>query len=661
MKNHELHENKAKFLTRGGQITFHNIRMFIQINKSVGHWCFWMTLILTILSTWIITSSDTIIASYYYFISKPLNAFHINHIFHLQWQDKIYFLTPHAILSENYFREQVGIFLSKIKLGLFIGLVISTVLTLWIMIWLTKRGKAQADTKFIRGAKLASAEEVAKSIKKQKKNSDIVISNVPMINRFEVQHTLIHGTVGAGKGQTFNQFLEQIKKRGDRAIVYDKGCVFTASFYDERIDKILNPFDARCCNWDLWKEALDAADFENVAESLIPMHGETDPFWVNAARTIFGSVAYTMQDDTNRSIDKLLKLILTSELDELSSYLQGTEAATLVSDKIEKTAISIRSVITTYLKSLRFLRGLDKENKKPFSIREWIKNEDNNGWLFISSNAGQHAALRPLISMWLSMASISLLSLPENYHRRIWFICDELPTLHKLPQLPETIAEVRKFGGCFVLGMQSFAQLEKVYGTSAAKEMFDLLNTRFFFRSPSEAMAKLVSLELGDQEVDQTRENYSYGANTIRDGISIGNQRVTQQIVTSSEIMSLEDLNVYLRLPANLPVCKLKIHFKQSKKIAEGFIKRDILTDPLIEERVSAVSGAANKGGVITKKKPSSEKLSDFKNDSNEIKKTEDVIAKEIDEDEREINDAADSVSDHSKKSDYHKEVILDL
>lgn len=656
MKNHEIRENKAKFFTRGGQITFHNIRMFIQINKSVGHWCLWMAFIITGLFTWLITPTETILATYYYCIAKFLNALRINHIFQIAWHGQTLVLSPQAILTENYFKEQLSIFFQQIKLGLIIGLSISMFLTTLLMIWLTKRGKDQADIKFIRGAKLAESKEVSKLIIKQGKNSNIIISGVPMINRFEVQHTLIHGTVGAGKGQTFNQFLDQIKKRGDRAIIYDKGCVFTSIFYDKNKDKILNPFDVRCCNWDLWREAQDAADFENIAESLIPMHGENDPFWVNAARTIFGSAAFTMQDDPNRSIDKLLKLILTAELDELAYYLQGTEAATLVSDKIEKTAISIRSVITTYLKSLRFLRGLDKEDKKPFSISEWIKNEDDNGWLFISSNAGQHAALRPLISMWLSMASISLLSLPENYHRRIWFICDELPTLHKLPQLPETIAEVRKFGGCFVLGMQSFAQLEKIYGASAAKEIFDLLNTRFFFRSPSESMAKLVSLELGEQEVDQTRENYSYGANSIRDGISIGNQRVTQPIVTSSEIMSLEDLNAYLRLPSNIPVCKLKINFKESNKIAEGFIKREIQNDPFIEERIKAVSGSANKGGSILKKKVLTEKSSHLQ------QVVTDIVSETIEDDEKEINDAAESISQNiNQKVNYHKEVILDL
>ncbi|WP_307854847.1 type IV secretion system DNA-binding domain-containing protein [Escherichia coli] len=30
----------------------------------------------------------------------------------------------------------------------------------------------------------------------------------------------------------------------------------------------------------------------------------------------------------------------------------------------------------------------------------------------------------------------------------MWFFCDELPTLHKLPDLVEILPEARKFGGC---------------------------------------------------------------------------------------------------------------------------------------------------------------------------------------------------------------------
>ena len=65
----------------------------------------------------------------------------------------------------------------------------------------------------------------------------------------------------------------------------------------------------------------------------------------------------------------------------------------------------------------------------PFCIRDWLHDPKNeyDGWLFLSSNSTQHISLKPLISMWFSMATIALLSLPENRDRRIWFICDELP------------------------------------------------------------------------------------------------------------------------------------------------------------------------------------------------------------------------------------------
>ncbi len=569
--------SKSKLFTRGGQITFNNLRMLIQVNQKIAHWAILLILVLTFVGVWLSTSFETIRATYYSVASIVLLKIGFaKHVFHFMWHEQRINVNTVAVLSERYFHNQVNVFLQHLKFSFYVSLSVGFVLMAWLTIWLIKRGKKQSEKQFVRGARIDSPKRVAKRIKKQGA-SDIVIESVPMVKGFEVKHTLIHGTIGAGKGQTFNQFIEQIRKRGDSAIIFDKGCIFTGIFYKEKTDVILNPFDQRCAHWDLWAEAQTEPDFENIAESLIPMHGESDPYWVDAARTVFSAAAFRMKSEKDRSIDRLLSLILTAELDVLGDYLKGTQAATLVSDKIEKTAISIRSVISTYLKSLRFLQGL--EDKASFSIRDWIKSiADAKGshFLFISSNAEQHAALRPLISMWLSMASIILLSLEEDYDRRIWFICDELPTLHKLPQLGESIAEVRKFGGCFVLGMQSFSQLQKVYGRASAAEIFDLLNTRFFFRSPSAEMAALVSKELGQEDIAQSNESYSYGANTIRDGISIGTQRVTRPLVSPAEIMEMADLTAYLRVPAPVPITQLNIPFRKREKISQGFILRDI-------------------------------------------------------------------------------------
>lgn len=571
--------NKAKLFTRGGQITFNNWRMLLQVNQKIAHAMLLITALLFGVILWWMSSVETLKAGWVYAVAKVFSKVGLGHrVLHFHWHERLLPISVKGILQQAYFKQQVALLLHQSKIALMLAGGLSFLLTAIFSVWLIRRGRQQAEKRFIRGSRIARPNDLRKAIKKYGA-SDIRIATVPMVKDFEVKHTLIHGTTGSGKGQTFNQFIEQIRQRGDNAIIFDKGCIFTSLFYQPNRDVLLNPFDARCAPWDIWAESVSGPDFENMAESLIPMHGESDPYWVDAARTVFSSTAYRMREEPDRSVDKLLSLLLTADLDVMGEYLKGTQAATLVSDKIEKTAISIRSVLSTYLKSLRFLQGLKaKDGQTPFAIRHWIQQIADaraGHCLFISSNAEQHAALRPLMSMWLSLASIALLSLEENFERRIWFIADELPTLHKLPQLGETIAEVRKFGGCFILGMQSFSQLQKIYGRACAAEMFDLLNTRFFFRSPSADMAALVSRECGQEDIEQSQESYSYGANTVRDGISIGTQRLTRPLVSPAEVMELPDLTAYLRVPAPVPITKLVLRYQSRPKIASGFLLRE--------------------------------------------------------------------------------------
>jgi type IV secretory pathway TraG/TraD family ATPase VirD4 len=163
-----------------------------------------------------------------------------------------------------------------------------------------------------------------------------------------------------------------------------------------------------------------------------------------------------MSTDPDRSIEKFLKTLLSLSMKSLREYLANTPSANLVEEKIEKTAISIRSVVTNYAKSLRYLQGLDDGTRSPFTIRNWMTSEEyRHSWLFISTQARHRKSVRPLISMWVSLATLYLQSMGENSDRRVWFIYDEIPSLQKIPDLPETLAEGRKFGGCFVLGAQN--------------------------------------------------------------------------------------------------------------------------------------------------------------------------------------------------------------
>ncbi|MCW8419977.1 MULTISPECIES: type IV conjugative transfer system coupling protein TraD [Fluoribacter] len=574
-------EPNFKHYTRGGQISFHNLRMWDQITKTLTFICVFLWLVFTGIIAFWVTSYEQLHQAIAYYYALFLNLVGQKHTFTVPFHGKEYRQSVESILHYSYFKSNADHTVTLLGRSALAGFFIAFFLGIALAIYFIKRGKAQRANQFIRGSRLEDLDKVKQQIIEEHASSDIRIDGFPLLAGSEVQHLLVHGTVGTGKSQLIMKILDSIRQRGDRVIIYDKGAAFIPHYFDSNKDVILNPFDARCPNWDMWAEAPRDSDFENMAESLIPMHGENDPFWVNAARTVFASCASQMRHDPNRSIEQLLKLLLTGEFSHLEQYLKGTAAATLVSGKIEKTAISIRSVITSYLKSLATLSGLDSEGAPSFSIREFILNEDHDGWLFISSNGEQHTSLKPLISMWLAQASLTLLSLTPNPERRVWFICDELPSLHKLPLLGETIAEVRKFGGCFLLGMQSFAQLTKVYGQAGgAKELFDLLNTRFFFRSPSSDMARLVASELGEEEIEESRENYSYGANSIRDGISLGSQRVTRPIVSYPQILELKDLTCFVRLPGQYPVTKLELIHQKRPVHLQGFVARDM---PVIE------------------------------------------------------------------------------
>ena len=465
----------------------------------------------------------------------------------------------------------------KLIRALLIGLMTGLVVFIGISRWLKKRGAEQTENNLLKGDKILSCADAKKIIVNKDLNSTLTLAGLPLIRDSETAHLFFHGTTGSGKSNAIKELLDQIKKRGDRAIIYDKSCNYLEEFFDPRYDYLLNPLDDRGLPWDLWKECRDAADFDSLAAAQIPMPLSTqDPFWVNAARTIFSSAAHEMRNDEDRSITKLLKYLLSADLNVLQKYLKGTPAETLVSSKIEKTAISITSVLATYLKSLKFV----KDGENPFSIRQWIKDEKEKHWLFITSLGDRHETLKPLISSWIDVAVNALLSLAPDPKRRIWLILDELTSLQPLPYLTQTLSESRKFGGCIVIGVQNYAQLAKLYGQDGAREISSLLNTRFMFRQPDPEMAKWSANNFGESILDEVREGISYGANTLRDGISINRIEVKKALVSYSEIMSLANLTAFVRLPGNIPVTNVNFVYKSRPQRNIGLLEHRLKQDP---------------------------------------------------------------------------------
>ena len=192
----------------------------------------------------------------------------------------------------------------------------------------------------------------------------------------------------------------------------------------------------------------------------------------------------------------------------------------------------------------------------------------------VAERGDQHASLRGLISTWLEIAVNALLSLDQDDGRRVWIVLDELPTLHQVPSLQPGLAESRQFGGCFVLGIQVISALRDLYGRNGAETISGLCGTRVVLSAPDEDTARWSAASLGRTEVEEVTEGFSYGANTIRDGVSLTPRRELRPLALASEIMQLPSLHGYLRFPGPLPAARIALDYVGREPVAERFVAR---------------------------------------------------------------------------------------
>jgi type IV conjugative transfer system coupling protein TraD len=429
-----------------------------------------------------------------------------------------------------------------------------------IMVFWFGFGLAQKRTQHQRGNTLVPWRRLASLLKRKREASDLTLAKLPLVKHKETSHILITGTTGSGKTNAFHILLPQIRRRQNRAVVLDITGDYVSRYYDKRTDIILNPLDTRSKSWHPWIDCQLDSHYDVLAESFIQTkEGTRDPFWDNASRAVLKTALRKYASQGNADVQKLITFLLSSSDKEFEDFFKGTEAATFTFKNNEKTTNSIRSVLSSQIEGLRQL----EPTNQPFSLRNWVMDEKKNGWLFITARADQRQTLTPLISAWMDITINALMVLSENQQRRLWFIIDELAALQKLPRLCAGLAEGRKYGGCLLVGFQSKPQLEEIYGRHGTEAMLDLFNTKVFFRCTEPSTQAWIAKILGDKEEAEHQENISYGAHSMRDGVSLSRHTRQKPLVMPGEFSQLKDLECYVKLPGDYPCTKLQTKYQK--------------------------------------------------------------------------------------------------
>lgn len=571
--------NMLNFYTRGGQLALHTFHMFKQICLATFSLSFCVGLgVFLILFFYQTTAYQRYLYKEYLYAEFSVNMSQndpsrITQAFHDE-DGAIREVKSEHILKNPHIQSHIEYMDALAYQNFWKCLWIALFSSLLFMGFFIYGGYVKSKKKLERGNQIVSAKQLRGILKRANAASDLHLDKLPFAQNKETSHILITGTTSSGKTNCFHTLLPQIRNRSNqrapnRAIIVDMTGDFVSKYYREGQDLLLNPLDKRSQDWSPWGECLTEVHYDALAAAIVPKSTAHDKFWENAGKALLSSALKELSKQEEKDIQKLYHILVRNDLDDFSKFFQGTDAAPYTHTDGEKMTLSIRATLANHLQCFKFL----KPTPQGFSIRKWVTNEDqsNGQWLFLSARPDQRETLLPLLSAWLDTAINALMTLSPDDHRRLWFVIDELPSLQKLPSLETTMAESRKYGGCVLAGIQSFPQLTTTYGHTQAQSILDLFNTKIFFRNTDPNTTQWISKVLGEVETTEQQETLSYGAHTIRDGVSLAQQTRTKPLILPTEVANLRDLEAFIKLPGSTPPCKIRMKYKNLPAITSAF------------------------------------------------------------------------------------------
>lgn len=368
----------------------------------------------------------------------------------------------------------------------------------------------------------------------------------------ENRHFLIGGTTGTGKTRLFLQIGAHARRRGDKALIVDHGGEQISRFYQPG-DVIMNPFDGRYCGWSPYNELRDPWDADNLARYIIPDGVGSNAAWNSYAQAVVASLLRRCREEGQTRVGNLIYHAIATSAEDLQKFVGWNEPAVgMLDPKNEKMFASVRGIQATCLAPHRYVN-----DEGDFSLREWVQDDRDRRWVFITYRDSMFGALRSLISTWVSLAIMYCLDMEEDESRRIWFFLDELGTLDKLPALVDALTKIRKKGGCVVAGLQALSQFQAPdrYGHEGATTLLANFRTWITLACGDADTAEMFSRHFGEQEIwrESYGDNQSYGSGTNL-GENVNTALHEQRVLKYTELMSLPDLEGWVKFPGGAPV-----------------------------------------------------------------------------------------------------------
>jgi len=368
-------------------------------------------------------------------------------------------------------------------------------------------------------------------------------------------HFCVIGSTGSGKSLTLRLLMQSVFAESTslpprRAAVYDaKRDVYSVlvgmGISPERI-RILNPFDARCCSWDMSKDIRSPGTADQIARILVPREEGPNRFFADAAADLLAGVikAFILRGESGQVVpwtfrDVLLALQNQKRLERILRLHHVTLPLVDEYFQEERTFQAIRSTLRSHMAGYETVAALWARSAEKISLVEWLQGDHvlvigNDDSLRIPIDAINRVIFQRLTELLLTQATGG--GIP-----RTWVFLDELKEAGRLDGFSRLLTKGRDFGVRVAIGFQDVDGLGSVYGEKTSNEILGMCVNKAVLRLDSHNTAAWAASAIGDAELNEISHSRSYSSSGNSDSYS--EQVVMRKPIIASELLTLPPVN----------------------------------------------------------------------------------------------------------------------
>lgn len=260
----------------------------------------------------------------------------------------------------------------------------------------------------------------------------------------------------------------------------------------------------------------------SLSAAIIPNTNPKDPFWDDSARDLLRALLYGMLEDSetgeiteyNFSFDTVMR-IFDSFTDSDSSYDGGyfsnrsleTSKARQLANKciIEQATITRRCISSEFAAKMNKFRDTAVRRITCTNTFEMQELDDGAPTVIFISYKDEDSLHYEVISMFLSNLYTELIGVARRkgaqLSRPFYFLLDEFGNLPKFNDFDKVISACAGRNIWFLLILQSYAQLNNIYGKETAEIIKDNLNAHVFFGTNNPETKREFSEECGKKTI----------------------------------------------------------------------------------------------------------------------------------------------------------------